>query len=78
MPRGAVESKELSASERDVFYLCMMLLGVLYDGDVLAVVAKDDRGVFIHARPGKEAAIMEYLKGVDWGKAVMLAQEHVP
>lgn len=78
MPRARVTEAALDEAGREVFNLCVALLGNLLHGQVVGLLMVDRSGLFVSPRPGDEKDVLALCEAADWKSMRRLAEEYVP
>jgi len=73
--RVEVEPAPTSGAQRDLVNLSIAAIEMVLDCDILALVAQDEKGVYVRFRPGDEANIARRIESVDWRAVRAVAEE---
>jgi hypothetical protein len=67
---------QLTAAKQKQLNRGVALIEQAFDCTLWAIVATDDKGVFVHARPESEVDVFKWFAGANWQHAILVASEH--
>jgi hypothetical protein len=71
-----VRSRRLEDGESATLAASMSALQGILKGQVVALVAIDEHGLFVTLRPGSEIDVIHVIASIDWHQASRVVEEH--